>query len=186
MARRDRLRRGPRAAIHRLLQVLPDMPTEARVAAAHRYLRKGRSRLAGDRNGLPGPRSKRSSTRPISRLCSRRDRRPRSRSWAKWTCGAGKGLFSGKIDRLAVTADEVMIVDYRPTAWRQRHWRRFRRPMCSSLRSTAPCFQPLYPGQDDHSRAALHRGAAADRAAPRCCARRRPCPTHTGVTQTAA
>ncbi len=76
-----------------------------------------------------------------------------------------KRAVSGKIDRLAVTEREVLIVDYKTN-----------RPAPHGLEAVPPAYvaqlalyrallQPVYPGRTVVRRAAVHRGAAPGRPA---------------------
>ena len=79
----------------------------------------------------------------------------------RWRSAASSASISGKIDRLAVTADEVLIVDYktnRPAPWRLDE---VPQAYIAQLALYRALLQPLYPGHD--------------RAAPRCCSPRRRC-----------
>ncbi|MEK0082046.1 double-strand break repair helicase AddA [Benzoatithermus flavus] len=95
--------------VHRLLQLLPDVPPEQRPAAADRLLRafaddlapEQRARLAGrvlDLVAMP-------EMAPVFAPGSRVEQP---------LCGVvGGQVIVGQIDRLAVTADEVLLVDYK-------------------------------------------------------------------------
>ena len=72
---------------------------------------------------------------------------PRSRSSGGWS-GRDRppALVSGQIDRLVVTPDEVLIVDYKTNhAPPATGGRSACRPMSASSRSTARCCAKLYP-----------------------------------------
>ena len=101
-------------AVHRLLQSLPDIPAEGRSGAALRYLARNAAgwtdadrealtakmlALIGDLRFAPvfGP-----GSRAEVSIAGRLDRPGRS-----------PALVSGQIDRLVVTPDEVLIVDYK-------------------------------------------------------------------------
>jgi ATP-dependent helicase/nuclease subunit A len=100
--------------VHRLLQSLPDIPARHRAEAAHRHLaRAGDEFNADDRrtiaeqvlrllddprcNGLFGPGS-RAEVAIVGRLAS---------------AGRPPFLVSGQLDRLAITANSVLIADYK-------------------------------------------------------------------------
>jgi ATP-dependent helicase/nuclease subunit A len=100
-----RLRRG--ALIHRLLQLLPDLPADERPAAAERLL----TLLAAD--WLPEQRS--DLARGVLALIGRPEFAavfgPHSRA-EQSICGTVGGRpLVGQIDRLVITPDEVLIVD---------------------------------------------------------------------------
>jgi ATP-dependent helicase/nuclease subunit A len=100
--------------VHRLLQSLPDVPTEGRLNAALRYLARNagewteeeRETLAAQILSLIGDGRFAAVFAPDSRaevsIAGRLDRPERP-----------PALVSGQIDRLAVTPTEVLIVDYK-------------------------------------------------------------------------
>ncbi len=59
--------------------------------------------------------------------------------------GRPPALVSGQIDRLVVTPDEVLIVDYKTNHAPPSAPPRRRPPMSASLRSTGRCWRKLYP-----------------------------------------
>jgi ATP-dependent helicase/nuclease subunit A len=106
------LRRG--TIVHRLLQSLPDVPTERRGDAALKYLGRNaadwpeaeREKLASAvlaliADGRFAPVFSRAS-RPEVSIAGRLDR-----------VGRSPALVSGQIDRLVVRPDEILIVDYK-------------------------------------------------------------------------
>jgi ATP-dependent helicase/nuclease subunit A len=106
------LQRG--TLVHRLLQSLPEVPMDRRRDAAPRYLARNadgwteaeREALAGGVLALLEDRRFAAVFAPGSRaevsIAGRLDRP-----------GRGPALVSGQIDRLVVTAEEVLIVDYK-------------------------------------------------------------------------
>jgi ATP-dependent helicase/nuclease subunit A len=112
MERARALQRG--TLVHRLLQSLPDVATERRRDAAQKYLARNtdgwtdgeREAVAGGVLALIGDPRFAPVFAPGSRaevsIVGRLDRPGRS-----------PALVSGQIDRLVVTADEVLIVDYK-------------------------------------------------------------------------
>ncbi len=101
------------SAIHRLLQVLPDMEEDARADAARRYL----SRAAPD-----WPETEREAAweqtgailgDPAFAPLFSRESRAEVAIMGEVEVRGKKRLVSGKIDRLAVTEREVLIVDYK-------------------------------------------------------------------------
>src|SRR5258706_16260090 len=100
--------------VHRLLQSLPEVPMDRRRDAARRYLARNadgwteaeREALAGGVLALLEDRRFAAVFAPGSRaevsIVGRLDRR-----------GRAPALVSGQIDRLVVTPDEVLIVDYK-------------------------------------------------------------------------
>ena len=99
--------------VHRLLQSLPDVVAEGRRDAALRYL----ARNAGDwseaeREALAGRMLALVGIRALPRYCAGQPGRGLDRRQAG-AAGRPPALVSGQIDRLAVTATEVLIVDYK-------------------------------------------------------------------------
>ncbi|MHB2267367.1 double-strand break repair helicase AddA [Aliihoeflea sp. PC F10.4] len=143
------LERG--TAIHRLLQSLPDVPPDTRETSAHRYL----DRLAwseGDRAEAWSRIDAILNDPEFTELFA-----PNSRAevsiMGRVRIGAADRAISGKIDRLVVTDDHVLIVDYKTN-----------RPPPQTLAQVPPGYvaqmalyrallQPLYP--DHVVRAAL-------------------------------
>lgn len=137
------IRRG--LLVHRLLQVLPEMDEDAREAASRRYLETEAADLAsGEREAMLGQVLAILSAPDFSALFS-----PGSRAevGVRGTIELD-GLswpVSGLIDRLAVSADRVSIVDYKTN-----------RPAPRTLEEVSPSYilqlalyrallQPLYP-----------------------------------------
>ena len=135
------------SAIHKLLQVLPDMPPDAREAAARRFL----DRVAADWQ----PAERDAAWSQVDGILKDPDFAalfsPASRAEVAIMGDIevrGKlRQVSGKIDRLAVTDDEVLIVDYKTN-----------RPPPSTLAEVPPAYVlqmalykallgPLYPGR---------------------------------------
>ncbi|MEP9387058.1 double-strand break repair helicase AddA [Mesorhizobium sp. KR9-304] len=135
-------------AIHRLLQVLPGMPQTARAAAARRYLARAvpdwpeseREAAWAQVEAILGEAGFAPLFSPGSRaevaIMGEIELRGRPR------------LVSGKIDRLAVTAEDVLIVDYKTN-----------RPAPATLTEVPPAYvlqlalyrallRPLYPGRE--------------------------------------
>ena len=133
------------SAIHKLLQVLPDMPQESRDGAALRYLGRAVPDWPdGERQAawlqveaiLGSP-----DFAPLFSMGSRAE----VAIMGEVEVRGRRRLVSGKIDRLAVTDDEVMIVDYKTN-----------RPAPAQLAEVPPAYvlqlalyrallQPLYP-----------------------------------------
>ncbi len=140
------VRRG--LAMHKLLQMLPDIPEKEQAAAAARYL----ARAGADWPEAERARALEAVTSILadpgfSPLFS-----PGSRAEVSIVGGIGirgkRRSVSGKIDRLAVTADKVLIVDYKTN-----------RPAPGSLAEVPDAYvlqlalyrallQPLYPGRE--------------------------------------
>jgi ATP-dependent helicase/nuclease subunit A len=135
------------SAIHKLLQVLPDLSREGREAAAMRFL----DRVAVDWN----PAHRQEAWKQVERILNDADFAPLFSPGSRAEVGiigsmAVRGRqrqVSGKIDRLAVTDDEVLIVDYKTN-----------RPPPASLAEVPPAYvlqlalyrsllEPIYPGK---------------------------------------
>ncbi|TPM28012.1 double-strand break repair helicase AddA [Mesorhizobium sp. B2-3-5] len=135
-------------ALHKLLQMLPGMAEDERERAADRYL----VRVGTD---WPASERKKALTSVIAILSDPRLGQlfaPSSRAevaiMGSLEVRGKKRSISGKIDRLAVTADTVSIVDYKTN-----------RPAPASLAEVPPAYllqlalyrallQPLYPGRE--------------------------------------
>ena len=110
-ARRDAQALARGVVVHRLLQSLPAIAPEQRAEAARRYLaRQSRTSTSRARRASRA-RCWRCSTIRASRRCSRRAAAPRFRSSARRRGGPRRS--SGQVDRLVVTADDVLIADYK-------------------------------------------------------------------------
>ena len=134
-----------------------------RVAISAGSARPGRRTSASRRSGQV----MRSSASPASRRSSPGIRAPRSAIVGN-ARGAGHAgaPISGKIDRLAVTADAVLIVDYKTNRPAPSRSRRGVAGLCRcSSRSIARCCSRSIPGRDGRGGAAVHRSASADRGA---------------------
>lgn len=139
------IRRG--IVVHKLLQVLPGLEPTARLPAATRYLAHAASNWTDiDRQSAAEAVDRILATQqfaPIFTVGSRAEVAVMGRIVVK----ARERLVSGTIDRLAVTDDEVLIVDYKTN-----------RPAPSSLLQVpaayilqlslyAELLKPLYPGK---------------------------------------
>ena len=102
-----RFKRG--LLIHQLLEVLPDLPPDTRAAAADRYLAAPAQGLTPDQ-----AREMRDTTLAVlndpafAALFG-----PGSRAEVPITGHIGGRLLSGQVDRLLVTGDAVLVVDYK-------------------------------------------------------------------------
>ena len=142
------LQRG--TLVHRLLQSLPDIAAERRREAALGYLARnadGWSEAERDGAGRQGAGPDRGHR--VSRRYSRPAAAPRSSIVGRLERpGRPPALVSGQIDRLVVTPDEVLIVDYKTNhAPPSQRGRGARRPMSASSRSTARCWRSFIPRQ---------------------------------------
>jgi ATP-dependent helicase/nuclease subunit A len=133
--------------LHKLLQVLPDIAEAEREPAAHRYL----ARAAAD---WPGDERDRALASVLAILDAEKFRplfSPGSRAevalMGHFEVRGERRAVSGKIDRLAVTEREVLIVDYKTN-----------RPAPQGLEAVPPAYvaqlalyrallQPVYPGK---------------------------------------
>jgi ATP-dependent helicase/nuclease subunit A len=103
----DRFRRG--RLVHRLLQSLPDLPPEARDAAARRYLGLALHGLdEGEREAIRVETMAVLNRPDFAPLFG-----PRSRAEVPVVAVIGGHAISGQIDRILVTAERVLIVDYK-------------------------------------------------------------------------
>ncbi|MFQ5954286.1 MAG: double-strand break repair helicase AddA [Kiloniellales bacterium] len=102
-----RFRRG--LLMHRLLQTLPELPPEARRPAAERFLARPVHGLdPAERAGLAEEACAVMREPALSALFG-----PTSRAEVPVIGRIGKIVVSGQIDRLVVSSDEVLIVDYK-------------------------------------------------------------------------
>ena len=102
-----RFRRGH--LIHRLLQVLPELAPEARVAAAHRLLaREAKDFGEAAHAALAGEALAVLSTPALASAFG-----PRSRAEVPLIGRVGQEVVVGQVDRLAVEDDAVTILDYK-------------------------------------------------------------------------
>ena len=169
-------------ALHRLLQVLPGLADGEREAAARRYLgRIGASWAPDEREQAVGSVMRILAEPAFAAIFSGHSRAEVGIA-GTLEIGGIRRAISGKIDRLAVTADAVLIVDYKTS-----------RPAPSRLDEVSPAhiaqlalyralLQPLYPGRAVEAALLFTETPRPDRRPGRR-ARRRPCPTRGGVTQ---
>ncbi|WP_173935073.1 double-strand break repair helicase AddA [Chelativorans sp. Marseille-P2723] len=134
-------------AIHRLLQVLPDLPVAEREPAARRYL----ARVA---SGWPEGEAE-GACRSVLQIL--RDERfaplfaPSSRAevsvLGEVKLGGKKRAVSGKIDRLAVTPHDILIVDYKTNRPAPQTLDEVPQAYIAQLALYAELLKPLYPGK---------------------------------------
>lgn len=134
-------------AIHKLLQVLPELPHEARAAAARRYLgRAAADWPVADREVAWVQVEALLEDGRFGAVFASGSRAEVAIMGEVEVLGR-KRLVSGKIDRLAVTESEVLVVDYKTN-----------RPPPASLAEVPPAYvlqlalyrallEPLYPGR---------------------------------------
>ncbi|MEN2980233.1 double-strand break repair helicase AddA [Tistrella bauzanensis] len=137
----SRFRRG--RLVHRLLQVLPDLPPDARADAAARFLAAPAHGLAaGDAAALAGE---------VMAVLDHPDFaaifQPGSRAEVPLGALVGSRVVSGAVDRLLVTPDRILLVDYKtdrpPPAEPERVARHYLRQM-AAYRAV---LQRIYPGR---------------------------------------
>lgn len=106
-AERVRFQRG--RLIHRLLQSLPDLPEPARAEAARRYLARPAWQLTADEiEALAGETLAVIAEPGFAALFG-----PGSRAEVPVVGLVGRHVVSGQVDRLVVTATDVLVVDYK-------------------------------------------------------------------------
>lgn len=139
------LERG--TAVHRLLQVLPDVPSEAREGVAHRYL----ARIG---TGWPDGEREKAAAEVIEIFANERfapifaaGSRPEVTVMGKIMIGGKMRAISGKVDRLAVANDRVMIVDYKTNRPAPSRVDQVPRAYITQLALYAELIKPLYPGK---------------------------------------
>ncbi len=102
-----RFKRG--LLIHRLMQTLPDLPPDAREAAARRYLARPAHELTAERQDEIARETIRVLTDPrFARLFG-----PNSRAEVEVVGLVTGRALSGRVDRLVIEDDAVWIVDYK-------------------------------------------------------------------------
>ncbi len=113
MARERALRRG--TLVHRLLQSLPDVAIERREGAARDFLQRNASQLFADdeRDALAQKVIALIETPAFAPLFAEGSRAEVSIAGRVARRGRPPALVSGQIDRLVVTKDDVLIVDYK-------------------------------------------------------------------------
>ena len=105
-ARQRALMRGN--AVHRLMQSLPDIPSDRRMEAARRYLARQKNFAATERDEI--------AKQVLTILVDLRFAplfEPGSRAEVPIVGRAGDRPVSGVVDRLVVTAESVLIADYK-------------------------------------------------------------------------
>jgi ATP-dependent helicase/nuclease subunit A len=134
-------------ALHRLLQVLPDLPEEAREPAAMRY-------LAGF--GARWPEAERERAwKAVSAILSdagfgalfAEGSRAEVSVMGTLDLGGRARAISGKIDRLAVSADEVLIIDYKTNRGVPKEISEVPPEHVAQLALYRALLQPVYPGR---------------------------------------
>jgi len=139
------LERG--TAVHRLLQALPELAPDKREIAARRYLARAGASWP--------PQEAESVCRSV--LAVLRDEQfapifaPGSRAevsvMGEILLGGAPQAVSGKVDRLAVTAGEVLLVDYKTNRPAPEHFAEVPAAYIAQLALYAELLKPLYPGR---------------------------------------
>jgi ATP-dependent helicase/nuclease subunit A len=106
----DRFARERGTVLHRLLELLPEVVPDSRDTVAARLL--AQTRLAADQQTELLEQAKAVMAHPDFAPVFA----PGSMAEVLVTAALGKAVLSGQIDRLVVTADAVLIVDYKTTA----------------------------------------------------------------------
>ena len=95
--------------IHRLLQTLPDLPLARRAAAGHRFLAQAHHGIgSGEADAMVAETLRVMDDPRFAALFA-----PGSQAEVPVVGRLGTTVVSGQIDRLAVTADSVLILDYK-------------------------------------------------------------------------
>jgi ATP-dependent helicase/nuclease subunit A len=134
-------------AIHKLLQVLPDLPGTEREAAARRYL----ERIGDDWPATELEEAARSALAILedpafAPLFSATSRAEVGISGTIPVDGVERAI-SGKIDRLAVTEKEVLLVDYKTNRPTPQSLAEVPEPYVLQLALYRALMAPLYPGR---------------------------------------
>ena len=135
-------------AIHRLLQMLPELPEPERTAAGRRYLARAGAdwRDEDRREALEAVDSVLSNTR-FGRLFAAGSR-PEVAIMGTLRVKGRERAVSGKIDRLAVTSAEVLIVDYKTNRPAPAWLEEVPEAYILQMALYRALLQPLYPGRD--------------------------------------
>lgn len=140
------IRRG--IAIHRLLQMLPALPEGDRAAAMRRYI----DRVGADWSGS----EQKAAIEAVDRILAdtvfapifnNRESRAEVGLMGTLVIRGKERAISGKIDRLAVTADEVLIVDYKTNRPPPQRLDEVPDAYLVQLALYRALLQPLYPGR---------------------------------------
>ena len=135
-------------AVHRLLQSLPDVPQAEREAAAMRYLARAGADWPSGEAGRVWRSVERVLTDPAFAPVFAEGSRAEVSVMGTLSVGGRDRAIAGKIDRIAVSRDRVLIVDYKTN-----------RPPPETLAQVAPGYiaqlalyrallAPLYPGRE--------------------------------------
>ena len=169
-------------AVHKLLQILPGMPLEAREAAALRYLDRAAPGWTQEERVSAWRQVESILQAPGFAPLFSQDSRAEVSVMGELTVRGRKRTVSGKIDRLAVTADEVLIVDYKTNRPAPEGLAEVPLSYVIQLALYRALLKPLYPGRKISAvllfTEAPRLVVLPERGDGRCA-----CPTHAGVTQ---
>ena len=125
---------------HRLLQALPEIPAERRLAAAQDYLARAGDKLTAEERNAIAEQVLRVLDDPAFREAFQPGSRAEVPIVGTLSLAGETVRVSGQIDRLAVTETDVLICDFKTNRLRRHdESKTFRRPISRSSRSTAPC-----------------------------------------------
>jgi ATP-dependent helicase/nuclease subunit A len=134
-------------AIHKLLQVLPGIPNSERDRAARRYLeRAGRLWSQEDREAALGSVMRILADETFAPIFSESSRAEVGIAGTLVIGGAERAI-SGKIDRLAVTSNEVLLVDYKTNRRTTTRLEEVPEGYVAQLALYRALLQPLYPNR---------------------------------------
>jgi ATP-dependent helicase/nuclease subunit A len=135
-------------AMHKLLQMLPGIASGEREAAALRYLeRVGRLWLPGEREAALSSVTGILDHPGFAAIFSGNSRAEVALAGTLTIGGIARSI-SGKIDRLAVTADAVLVVDYKTNRPHPERLEEVPAAYVAQLALYRALLQPLYPGRD--------------------------------------
>ncbi len=129
--------------VHRLLQLLPDLPASEREAACASFLQQTAFALSPEQQG--------EIAREILAVLDAPDAAllfgPQSRAEVPLVGLVGTRRIAGQVDRLAVTADSLLLVDYKTNRPSPRHPDAVPRVYLQQLAAYALLLRSLYPGR---------------------------------------
>lgn len=130
--------------VHRLLQLLPDLPPEARATAAARFLAQPAMALAPLLQDEIAQETLAVLNAPaVAPLFG-----PQSRAEVPLVGLVGTRRIAGQVDRLAVTPDSVLLVDYKTNRPSPRNPDQVPRAYLQQLAAYALLLRGLYPDRD--------------------------------------
>ena len=132
---------------HRLLQALPDIPAERRLAAAQDYLTRAGTELAPEQRTTIAEQVLRVLDDPAFREAFRPGSRAEVPIVGKIVLDGETVRVSGQIDRLAVTPDSVLICDFKTNRPAPRRIEDVPQPYVAQLALYRAVLDKLYPGR---------------------------------------